>query len=141
MDNVFRMIHVLAKHGNEFLDKKLKEYGISCYHYTFIKKIYENPGITRDYLKNIVHVHPSNTTRALDYLEEKELIIKKKDKKDRRICELYPTKALEDIYFKIIECEEEWINIITKVFTEEEKKKYFSLIEKSYKLSIKEIHK
>lgn len=141
MDNVFIMLHVLAKHGNEFLDKKLEDYGISCYHYTFIKKIYENPGITRDYLKNIVHVHPSNTTKVLDYLEDKKLIIKKKDEKDRRICELYPTKALEDIYFKIIECEEEWINIITKVFNEEEKKKYFSSIEKSYKLSIKEIHK
>ena len=137
------MLHVLAKHGNEFLDKKLEDYGISCYHYTFIKKIYENPGITRDYLKNIVHVHPSNTTRVLDYLEDKKLIIKKKDEKDRRICELYPTKdqKMRLNINTLIENGDLYENIITKVFNEEEKKKYFSSIEKSYKLSIKEIHK
>ena len=42
----------------------------------YIKKIIEHPGITRDNIKNIAHVHPSNTTRAIDYMEEKGYVIK-----------------------------------------------------------------
>lgn len=135
------MFYIIAKHGNEYIDDKLRQYNVSSCHYTFIKKIYENPGITRDYLKNLVHVHPSNTTRAIDYLEENNLITKKVDEKDRRICELYPTPKLEEIYLKIIECEKEWINIITEGLNKDDKEQYFSYIEKSCKLSIEEIHK
>ena len=141
MDNIYRMFYIISKHGNEYIDDKLKQFNVSSYHYSFIKKIYENPGITRDHIKNLVHMHPSNTTRAIDYLEENGLITKKVDENDRRICELYPTSKLEIVYLTILKCEKEWIEIITAGLTEEEKANYFSFIKKSCDLSINEIHR
>ena len=141
MSELFRYFQIISKHSNEYLDTKLKEYELCSCHRIFIKKIYENPGITRDKLKNIAHVHPSNTTRAIDYLEEKGYITKQNKEEDKRICALYPSEKLEVVYNVLVNAENEWINIITKGMSEDEIDLYKSLLKKSSDLSIDCIHK
>lgn len=141
MIDIFKCFQIISKHTNEFLDSKLKDVGLCSCHRIFIKKIYENPGITRDKLKMITHVHPSNTTRAIDYLEEKNFIIKKNKEEDKRICELYPTSSLAIAYKIVIDAEKEWINLITKGMNDEEIKLYTDFLNKSTDLSIECIHK
>ena len=75
MIDIFRCYNVTQKHASVFLDQKLEKYGLCSCHRIFIKRIASNPGITRDQMKNIAHVHPSNTTRAIDYLEEKGVVL------------------------------------------------------------------
>ena len=141
MIDIFKCFQIISKHTNEFLDSKLKDVGLCSCHRIFIKKIYEHPGITRDKLKMITHVHPSNTTRAIDYLEEKNFIIKKNKEEDKRICELYPTSSLAIAYKIVIDAEKEWINLITKGMNDEEIKLYTDFLNKSTDLSIECIHK
>lgn len=140
MEDLFRYFNIISKHSNVYLDKTLEPFGLCSSHRSFIKKIYENPGITRDTIKNIVHVHPSNTTRTIDDLEEKGYIIKKTNLQDKRICELYPTPKLKEIYDVLVKTEEEWINIITSDFSEDEKETFSNFLKVSTKLSIEEIH-
>lgn len=137
----FKNIIILAKHGNEYLDRILEPYNLNSSYRIFIKKIVENPGITRDNLKQIVYVHPSNTTRALQYLEEVKLIDVKLKATDKRILEIYPTLKLQEIYDVILKAEDEWIDIVTADFSKEDKELFIKLIKEAKSASIKEIHK
>ena len=141
MEETFRYINIISKHTSAYLDKSLSKYNLCSAHRTFIRRIYEKPGITRDTIKNIVHVHPSNTTRIIDDLEEKGLITKKTLDSDKRICELYPTKALDEVYHYLVSVEEEWIKIMTKGLSDKEDEEFNRLIKIVAKNTIDEIHK
>lgn len=141
MRDIFTNFNIIQKHGNVFLDEALSQFGLYSCHRIFIKKIVENPGITRDKIKNIAHIHPSNTTRTIDFLEENEFIVKVIDEQDRRICKLYPTEKLKDAYNVLKIKEAEWINIITEGMTEEEVILFSKLLDRSMELSALYIHK
>ena len=140
MEDIFRYFNIISKHSNVFLDNILEPFELCSCHRLFIHKIYENPGITRDKIKTIVHIHPSNTTRIIDYLDSKGYIIKQINESDKRICELYPTEKLKEVYHVLVAAEEKWIGIITKDLSEEDLNKYRELLELSTKLSIEYIH-
>jgi single-stranded-DNA-specific exonuclease len=95
----------------------------------------------RDKIKQIAHVHPSNTTRTLDYLENLGYIIKKISEQDKRICELYPTDKLKEAYDVLMKAEKEWIDIITKGMNNEELEVFTKCLEVSTTNSIECIHK
>lgn len=141
MRDIFTNFNIIQKHGNVFLDEALSQFGLCSCHRIFIKKIVENPGITRDKIKNIAHIHPSNTTRTIDFLEENDFIVKVIDEQDRRICKLYPTDKLKDAYNVLKIKEAEWINIITEGMTEEEVILFSKLLDRSMELSALYIHK
>lgn len=141
MIDIFKCIKIINKHTDEFLDMKLEKYSLCSCHRPFIKKIYENPGITRDNLKNIVHVHPSNTTRAIDYLEEKGYITKTLTADDKRICMLFPTSNLEQVYNVLCSSEEEWVNLLTDGLSKEEIDLFIKFLNLSTNNSINCIHK
>ena len=141
MIDVFKCFNITTKHANVFLDSKLEKYDLCSCHRIFIRKVCEKPGITRDSLKNVAHVHPSNITRTIDYLEEKGYIVKVLKEDDKRICMLYPTDKLHEVYDVLIEAENEWIGIITKGMTEEELELYKKFLILSTELSVNYIHK
>ena len=141
MIDIFKCFAITNKHANVFLDKKLEPFGLCACHRVFIKMIVQKPGITRDALKNITHVHPSNTTRALDYLEEQGYITKSIKEEDKRICMLYPTDKFKEVYDVLVEAENEWIKVITEGMNEEELELYKKFLSVSTELSVKYIHK
>lgn len=141
MEDTFRYINILSKHTSAYLDRALAKYNLCSAHRTFIRKIYEKPGITRDTIKNIVHVHPSNTTRIIDDLEEKGFIMKKQSPDDKRICELYPKESLKEVYDYLVKTEEEWTKIVTNGLSDEEKATFNELLKKVMQNSVDEIHK
>lgn len=141
MNNLFRYFSIISKHANVYLDKALESFELCGCHRVFIKRIVENPGITRDKIKQIAHVHPSNTTRTLDYLENLGYIIKKISEQDKRICELYPTDKLKEAYAVLMKAEKEWIDIITKGMNDEELEVFTKCLEVSTTNSIECIHK
>lgn len=140
MNDIYRYFNIITKHSNVFLDSKLAKFELCSGHRIFIRKIIEKPGITRDSFKHIAHVHPSNITRAIDYLEEKGFIIKELKEEDKRICLLYPTEKLDEVYKVLIEAEKEWTDIITKGLNEEQLEIYNKFLLLSTELSVNYIH-
>lgn len=140
MIDIFKCFAITNKHANVYLDQVLEPFGLCACHRVFIMKIVQNPGITRDTLKNITHVHPSNTSRAIDYLEEKGFIIKSLKEEDKRICMLFPTDKLFEVYKVLEEAENNWINIITEGMSKEELESYKKFLSISTELSVKYIH-
>ncbi len=141
MIDIYKSFNIISKHASVFLDEKLHKFNLCSGHRIFIKKIYENPGITRDTIKNIAHVHASNVTRAIDYMEEYGFIVKVVKEDDKRICLLYPTEELKKVYDVLIEAEQEWTKIITEGLTEEELELYKKFLSISTELSVKYVHK
>lgn len=141
MNDIFSNFNIIQKHGSVYLDEALSKFGLYSCHRVFIKKIVETPGITRDKIKNIAHIHPSNTTRTIDTLEENGFLIKVIDEADRRICKLYPTDKLKEAYVVLKQKEQEWINVITEGMNETEVELYSKLLERSMDLSVRCIHK
>lgn len=141
MNNLFRYFSIISKHSSVYLDKALESFELCGCHRVFIKRIVENPGITRDKIKQIAHVHPSNTTRTIDYLESLGFIVKKISEQDKRICELYPTDKLKEAYNVLVKAENEWIDIITKGMNETELEMFTKTLEVATTNSIECIHK
>ena len=139
-NDYFRYFEIISKHAHVFLDERLAKYGLNHFYRIYIKKITEEEGVSRDKIKNYTHVHPSNTTRASDYLAKNGYVIKKVNELDKRICNLYPTDKLKIVYKELVKAENEWIEIITKDLTETEKEAYFNLLNKSKDLSTQAIH-
>ena len=140
MEELFRYFNIISKHTNVYLDQALSEFELCSCHRPFIKIIVNNPGITRDKIKNMVHIHPSNTTRIVDFLEESQYIIKKVNAEDRRICELYPTEKLKTVYDKLCIIEKDWIDIITNGISNDDLIKFEQCLKTSAKNSIENIH-
>ncbi len=141
MVDIFKCFTIISKHANVYLDSILSPFELCSSHRVYIKKIVENPGITRDSLKYIAHVHPSNITRSIDYLEEKGFIIKSLKEEDKRICLLFPTDKLIEVYGKLVDAESEWIDIITKGMSPEDLELYKKFLLMSTELSVNFIHK
>ena len=140
MEETFRYINIISKHTSAYLDKALGKYNLCSAHRTFIRRIYEKPGITRDTLKTIVHVHPSNTTRIIDDLEEKGYISKKISSEDKRICELYPNESLKEVYNYLLKVEADWTTIVTNGLSKKEIEDLNHLLKIVVDNSINEIH-
>ena len=140
MEELFKYFNIISKHTNVYLDQALNEFGLCSCHRAFIKIIVKTPGITRDKIKNLVHIHPSNTTRIIDFLEENQFIIKKTNEEDRRICELFPTDKLKEVYERLCVVEKEWIDIITEGINSNDLEKYQEFLKISASKSIENIH-
>ncbi|MBO4623044.1 MAG: MarR family transcriptional regulator [Bacilli bacterium] len=136
----FKTFEIITKHAHVYLDNALEKYGLNHSYRILIEKIVDNPGISRDVIKKFTHVHPSNTTRAIDYLASEGFIVKKTNDLDKRICYLYPTDKLKLVYNDLMEAENEWMGLITKEFSEEDLNKFFDLLNKSSNLSTLAIH-
>ena len=141
MNNLFRYFSIISKHSIVYLDKALESFELCGCHRVFIKRIVENPGITRDKIKQIAHVHPSNTTRTIDYMESLGYVVKKVSEQDKRICELYPTDKLKEAYNILVKAENEWIDILTKGISVEELEVFAKTLEVLTSNSIECIHK
>ena len=131
MADMFQYFADITKYGKAYLDNKLSGYGINSGQYYYIIIICDNEGITQDKIKSIVHVHPSNVTRALDILDNNGYVIKKDLESDGRTCKLYPTQKAKDIYSKILKLSNEWVSIITNNFSDNEKELFEKLLKKA----------
>lgn len=130
MDDLLKWISITDRHNKIYLDKKLKDIGLNSSQHFYILKIYENPGITQDKLIDIIHLNPSNITRALCQLEKLGFIERVAKKDDKRTYNLYPTDKALEVYPKINKIINDWKNFLLSNFSEEEKEGLLKLTKK-----------
>ena len=129
MGKVFKWLSILGRLGNIYVDQQLREWKINSSHHMFLIHICEEPGITQDRLKTVTHVHPSNVTRALEYLEREDYITKTPLETDKRTSRLYPTEKAELVCNHIICVVEQWEERLETGMTEEEVQTMSRLLE------------
>lgn len=113
-------------------NQKIKSFGISAEQWSVIYRVYENDGISQIEVAKSTYKDQGNLTRMIDKLVQKELLLKKTDKKDRRSINLYMTEKSQDIVKKIIPLSQDHNNNLTKELGEDEKQLLIKLLDKVY---------
>ena len=98
-----------------------RELNISFNEVCILSCVKANPGIHQRDLARQVLIGTSNLSRALEVLEEKKLIIRKTEAKDKRAVKtLYLTKSGEKQFNKIVLSVEKYVKEIESIYTEKE---------------------
>ncbi len=99
-----------------------------CHGYVFA--IYNNPGMTQDWLANHLFINKSTVARHLAKLENAGYVERKTSPKDKRELLVYPTHKMKDIYPKIREITLGWNTIISEEISSEELEAFNSMLDK-----------
>lgn len=128
-NSIGRLISILHRQSQIYINCVLKEYGITSAEYAFLLYLYKKDGITQDDLSTYLYIDKSATARAIKSLEEKGYIIRSKDSIDKRCNRVYLTekaKAHEDEIKKRIL---KWSQFLTEDMDEETINMTFTLLE------------
>ena len=105
---------VLYRQFQIYINNNTKDLGIGASEYIFIMEIYRNDNISQEELSKNLIIDTAATARAIKSLEEKEYIIRKKDKKDKRTNRIELTKKGIEIKDRLSKLLEEWGDTVTK---------------------------
>ena len=105
---------VLYRQFQIYINNNTKDLGIGASEYIFIMEIYRNDNISQEELSKNLIIDKAATARAIKSLEEKEYIIRKKDKKDKRTNRIELTKKGIEIKDRLYKLLEEWGDTVTK---------------------------
>lgn len=119
--SLMRLINRTSRLSEMYRNEKLKKYGLSGMHHTYILNICNNPGVTQDQLAEIIFVNKSNVARQLAVLEKSGFVKREPNPSDGRKLLVYPTEKAHIVYPKVVEILKEWNEIILDGFSSAEK--------------------
>lgn len=125
-----KYISCIHRSGNVFLSKRLNQYGVGYGQYLFLLYLYKFDGLSQEELSEILNIDKGTTARAVKKLEEHELVIRVKDKSDKRTNKVYVTdkgKSIEEGIYQVLR---EWEEILTSNLTIEEKNQILNILKK-----------
>lgn len=131
--SLMKWLSVANRFTGMALDNELAEMGLNSSQHFFVVKICEEPGITQDKLQSLIYLNPSNITRGIAQLAQKGFVTKETNSRDKRTSCLYPTEKAEACYQKIKAIQKNWMKVLTKDFTEEERALLCTMVERTAK--------
>ncbi len=108
-----RLVAILHRNNQMYLNAHLKEHGITSAEVGILMSLYREEGRTQEELSQWLHIDKAATTRTVHTLEEKGIIVRKHDERDRRCNRIYLTekgKALEPSVVPVVRGWSEHIN-------------------------------
>ncbi len=130
---LMKNISTIARCATLYRDEKLIDVGLSGYQAPYVPEICMNPGITQDQLSQRLHVNRSSVTRQLALLEENGFIFRRRNQKDRRSVEVYPTEKMNAVLPVVKDTFRRWRLALTKDLTEAELQILETLLERLVK--------
>lgn len=130
-DNLIKWLSITDRRTKMYMDRILEPLGINSSQHMYLIKIWENPGITQDCFLKLFHIHPSNITRSITFLEKNGFLIKKHNEKDKRTCRLYPTDKTEQAYTIIHQAIQKLNHQLLTGFTKEEQESFLTLLQRA----------
>lgn len=113
-------ISLIYRYGQTYISKELKEYNIGRGQYIFLIALYKKDGISQEQLTDYLKIGKCTTARAIKKLEENKYIIRKQDLMDKRAYKVYLTEKAYEVKPVIDSILEEWADILSLNFTEDE---------------------
>ena len=126
MIKIMKTLNNISRAQSVFTAEKLK--GVCPTHHSFILAICKNAGKPQEELAKELCLNKSTVARALTQLEEKNLIIRKANKEDKRQFLIYPTEELLAILPKVREISKEFNTLILNGIREEELAVFYSVL-------------
>lgn len=98
-----RLIYHMAQDLGKFAERNLKPFDLTLEQFQIIKTLPCKAGMTQKDIGKAVNKTPANMTRILDRLEEKTLIKRHRDPKDRRATLVFITENGKTVATKVTE--------------------------------------
>ncbi|PKM52296.1 MAG: MarR family transcriptional regulator [Firmicutes bacterium HGW-Firmicutes-7] len=109
-----RWISVLYRQFQSFINHALKDLDISSSEYAFLLTLYYREGVSQETLSSHLYIDKAATARAINLLESKGYVIRKKDEVDRRKNRIYITEKGLSVKGDLKKALNEWNEIITE---------------------------
>ncbi len=97
-----RLIYLTAQEIKNFAEKLLKPYDLTLEQFHLLKHMSPDSGMSQRQLGDLVNKTPANITRILDRLEQKNLVIRRSNPKDRRGTHVFLTtqgsRLIEEVF-------------------------------------------
>lgn len=120
--NINKYASIINRLSHIYFDKELERHGIGGGQQFFLLRIAELPGISLLSLAEQGYFDKGTTARAVRKLEERGLVRRETDSKDRRIIRLYVTEQAGPVLNDVTEVIKTWYREVTAGLSEEEKR-------------------
>lgn len=91
------LVHDIARQITSVLDKRLSHYGLTRSHWRAVLYIWRTPGISQTELSEILDVSRMGVTGLIDRMEDKGLVCRRDDPKDRRVKRVYLNESTAEL--------------------------------------------
>ena len=112
--SIGRLISILHRQSQIYINKALKEFSITSAEYSFILALYRKEGQTQEELSRYVAIDKAATARAIQTLQEKGYVTKVQDERDRRCNHIHLTPLANKNREEIIRRIKAWSTYITE---------------------------
>lgn len=128
-NSIGRLISILHRQAQIYINCTLKEYGITSAEYAFLLYLYRKDGITQDELSTYLYIDKSATARAIKSLEEKGYVTRNKDDIDKRCNRVYISEKARSCETEIKQRIHRWSEFLTEDMDEESIDMTFTILE------------
>lgn len=102
------LLNLVSRLARVSSDKRAREYGMTRAQWIILVRVEREPGLSQQELADILEVEPISVGRLVDKLEERELVERRRDPKDRRVWRLHNLPAATPIMDTIFAFREEF---------------------------------
>ncbi len=125
---VGRVLTLLARKCQIAVGNALQQYNLTAAEEPFLMAVLNNEGFTQEELTAYVGVDKAASSRAVRGLEEKGLLLRVQDPRDKRQNRVYPTEKAKELG-PLVKKELYKINLaLTDGFAQEEKDQIYALL-------------
>lgn len=126
-----RDISTLYRKMNAKMNALLTPLGLSGAKSAFLFCIYDNEPMMQTEICNILDMDKSTVAKMLVRLEKDKLVTRETSGDDARACHVRLTEKAKALVPQAKQIQAEWLNQVTKGFTELEKRNFYELMEKA----------
>lgn len=130
INSLGRLISILYRKGNIYKNMILEDFNITASEQPFLSSLFNEDGVSQEYLSSKLLLDKASTTRSLQSLIDKGYIKKKRDDNDKRINRIFLTEKSKSIEKEIKARLENWNDILTSDLNESEKELAYLILNK-----------
>ena len=114
MNNIGKQINILVRQFNLYLNHELTELNVSATEILYLASLYKEDGLTQDELASEYVVDKAAVARTVSKMEDKGLITRKDNPKNRRQKQLFLTEKARKIKPELKKVQDRWLKIMTE---------------------------
>ena len=118
---LIKLNNKIFRNTQVYLDKVLKEYGLSSGSYPYLLTLMGNEGINQNKISEELGYDKAMSTRTITKLIRLGYLVREKDESNYKSNKIYLTEKARGVGVKIIDKLNELIQLMTKGLSEEEK--------------------
>ena len=114
MNNIGKQINILVRQFNLYLNHELTGLNVSATEILYLASLYKEDGLTQDELASEYLVDKAAVARTVSKMEDKGLITRKDNPKNRRQKQLFLTEKARKIKPELKKVQDRWLKIMTE---------------------------